>query len=99
MVENKLLKLEKLFYEDYFIRLLDKEWEKRKVLLINELEKKYVILNDIVDNIFKIVNERVYCFFNEIKILRKEIEWLDVSFLKFNRKMKFNEKKFIEINR
>lgn len=51
------------------------------------------------EGIFEIVNERMYCFFNKIKVLRREIERLDVSFLKFNRKMKFNEKKIIEINR
>uniref|UniRef100_A0A8W8KTN9 Uncharacterized protein n=1 Tax=Magallana gigas TaxID=29159 RepID=A0A8W8KTN9_MAGGI len=77
VAENKLPKLEKLLHEDHFTRLLDKEWEKRKVLLTNELEKKHAILNDTVDNTLKTVNERVHRFSNETKILRKETERLD----------------------
>lgn len=92
VAENKLSKLEKLLHEDHFTRLLDKEWENRKVLLTNELEKKHAILNDTVDNTLKTLNERVHRFSNETKILRKETERLDVSSSKLNRKMKSNEK-------
>lgn len=96
VAENKLSKLEKLLHEDHFTRLLDKEWEKRKVLLTNELEKKHAILNDTVDNTLKTLNERVHRFSNETKILRKETERLDVSSSKLNRKMKSNEKKLLK---
>ncbi|XP_065930869.1 myosin heavy chain, clone 203-like isoform X2 [Magallana gigas] len=211
VTENKLSELEKLLHENYFTGLLDKEWEKRKVLLTKELEKKHAILNDIVDNELKnvyekitdvfqqitthkkefddklnerevllkgnmevtleeeiknvtqkmknkhsnltkivedieyrlaevkeqmesfsvdmrsametiykevkgkqsemetkiklnegtleIVNERMYCFSNKTKVLRRETERLDASSSKLNRKMKSNEKKIIEINR
>lgn len=74
VAENKLSKLEKLLHEDHFTRLLDKEWEKRKVLLTNELEKKHAILNDIVDNTLKNVYEKITDVFQQINIHKKEFD-------------------------
>lgn len=74
MAENKLSELEKLLHEDHFTRLLDKEWEKRKVLLTKELEKKHAILNDIVDNELKNVYEKITDVFQQITTHKKEFD-------------------------
>lgn len=74
VAENKLSELEKVLHEDHFTRLLDKEWEKRKVLLAKEFEKKHTILNDTVDNELKNFYEKIRDVFQQINIHKKDYD-------------------------
>lgn len=71
VAENKL---EKLLHEDYFTRLLGKEWEKRKVLLTKELVTKHAILNDTMDYELENVYKKITDVFQQIYIHKKEYD-------------------------
>lgn len=74
VAENKLLELEKLLHEDHFTGLLDKEWEKRKILLTKELEKKHTILNNTMDNELENVYKKITYVFQQFNIHKKEYD-------------------------